>query len=127
MYAPVAAIQPEEFEAWLDGQVVEVEAPEDMTPAEKGAAVVAKQGCGSCHSLDGSEPVGPTWLGLFGSERTLEDGSTVVADELYLRKSILEPAAQGVANFPLIMPVYEGVLSDEDVDAIIEYIKTLSE
>jgi cytochrome c oxidase subunit 2 len=127
MYAPVIAVQPEEFEAWLDGQVVEVEAPEDMTPAERGAAVVAEQGCGSCHSLDGSEPVGPTWLGLFGSERLLEDGSTVLADELYLRNSILKPAEQGAANFPLIMPVYEGVLTDEDVDAIIEYIKTLSE
>ncbi len=127
MYAPVVVVEPEQFDAWLDGQVVEVEAPEDMTPAEKGAAVVAQQGCGSCHSLDGSEPVGPTWLGLFGSERSLADGSSVVADELYLRKSILSPAAQGVANFPLIMPVYDGVLSDEDVDAIIEYIKTLSE
>jgi cytochrome c oxidase subunit 2 len=126
MYAPVVVVEPEEFDAWLEGQVVEVEAPEDMTPAERGAAVVANQGCGSCHSLDGSEPVGPTWLGLFGSERLLEDGSTVVADEIYLRNSILSPASQGVADFPLIMPVYEGVLSDEDVDAIIEYIKTLS-
>jgi cytochrome c oxidase subunit 2 len=127
MYAPVVVVEPEQFDAWLDGQVVEVEAPEEMTPAEKGAALVGVQGCGSCHSLDGSEPVGPTWLGLFGSERPLADGSTVVADEPYLRRSILSPGAQEVEGFPLIMPVYEGVLSDEDVDAIIEYIKTLSE
>ena len=127
MYAPVVAVEPDQFEAWLAGQEVAVEPPADMSPAEKGAALVEMQGCGGCHSLDGSEPVGPTWLGLFGSERPMADGSTVIADEAYLRQSILDPAAQAVADFPMIMPVYEGVLSDEDVDAIIEYIRSLSE
>jgi cytochrome c oxidase subunit 2 len=127
MYAPVVVVEPDQFEAWRDGQDVAGEPPEDMTPAEAGAALVEKQGCGGCHSLDGSESVGPTWLGLFGSERPMADGSSTMADENYLRKSILSPAAQGVADFPMIMPVYEGVLSDEDVDAIIEYIKSLSE
>jgi cytochrome c oxidase subunit 2 len=127
MYAPVVVVEPEQFEAWLDGQMVAVQPIGDMTPAEKGKLLVTQQGCGSCHSLDGSEGVGPTWLGLFGREVLLEDGSTVVADEDYLRRSILNPAQQEVAGYPLIMPVYEGVLSDQDVEALIEYIKTLSE
>jgi cytochrome c oxidase subunit 2 len=126
MYAPVVVVEPDEFEAWVAGQ--EVERPTgEMSPAEKGEALVQEQGCQGCHSLDGSVLVGPTWLGLFGSERNLEDGSTVVADEAYLRSSILEPNAQIVAGFAGIMPAYQGVLSDEDVGAIIEYIKSLDQ
>ncbi len=127
MYAPVIVVEPDEFEAWLAGQEIEVKPPEEMTPVERGAALVAQQGCAGCHSVDGSQQVGPTWLGLFGSERGMEDGASIVADEAYLRQSILNPAAHVVAGFPKIMPVYEGVLSDEDVAAIIEYIKSLTE
>lgn len=127
MYANVVVVEPDEFEAWLAGQEITTGPVEEMTPAERGAAVVEQQGCGGCHSIDGSELVGPTWLGLYSSQRSLEDGSTIVADEAYLRKSILKPAAQMVADYPQIMPVYEGVLSDEDVDAIIAYIKSLSQ
>jgi cytochrome c oxidase subunit 2 len=126
MYAPVVVVEPGEFEAWIAGQ--EVQKPEgEMTLAEQGEALVQEQGCQGCHSIDGSAQVGPTWLGLFGSERSLDDGSTVVADEVYLRNSILEPNSQIVAGFAGIMPAYQGVLSDEQVDAIIEYIKGLTE
>lgn len=127
MYAPVVVVEPGEFEAWIAGQDVQAKPGEEMTPAEKGQALVQEQGCQGCHSLDGSTLVGPTWLGLYGSERNLEDGSTVVADESYLRTSILEPNVQIVAGYPGIMPPYQSVFSDEDVDAIIEYIKTLGE
>lgn len=127
MYAPVVVVEADEFETWLAGQEIEVKPPEEMTPVERGAALVAQQPCLGCHSVDGSELVGPTWLGLFGSERGMEDGSSVVADEAYLRESILNPAAHVVGGFPNIMPVYEGALSDEDVAAIIEYIKSLTD
>ena len=127
MYAPVVVVEPDEFEAWLAGQEIEVKPPEEMTPLERGEVLVGQQGCLSCHSVDGSEQVGPTWLGLFGSERGMEDGSSAVADEAYLRESILNPAIHVVEGFPNIMPIYEGVLSDEDLDAIIEYIKSLAE
>jgi cytochrome c oxidase subunit 2 len=127
MYAPVVVVEPDEFEAWIAGQEIEAKPPDEMTLAEKGEALVQEQGCQGCHSIDGSVQVGPTWLGLYGSERNLDDGSTVVADETYLRTSILEPNAQLVSGFAGIMPAYQGVLSDEDVDAIIEYIKSLDQ
>jgi cytochrome c oxidase subunit 2 len=127
MYAPVVVVEPDEFEAWLAGQEIEVKPPEEMTPVERGAALAAEQGCAGCHSVDGSEQVGPTWLGLFGREQGMEDGSSMMADEAYLRQSILNPAVHVVAGYPNIMPVYEGVLSDEDVDALIEYIKSMSD
>ena len=127
MYAPVVVVEPDAFEAWIAGQEVASPPTGEMTLADKGKALVQEQGCQGCHSIDGSALVGPTWLGIFGREVELEDGSTVAADDTYLRNSILDPNSQIVAGFPGIMPPYGGVLSDEDVAAIIEYIKSLNE
>ncbi len=127
MYAPVVVVEPDDFEAWLAGQEVEAPLTEELTAIERGAQLVEEQGCLSCHSVDGSDLVGPTWLGLFGSERQLEDGSTVMADEAYIRNAILEPGMQVVVGHPNIMPPAYTFLSDEDIDAIIEYIKSLGE
>lgn len=127
MYAPVIVVEPDQFEAWVADQEAPVTPPTEMTPAEKGKALVQEQGCQGCHSIDGSVQAGPTWLGLYGRQVDLEDGSTVLADEAYLRNSILDPGSQVVAGFAKIMPAYQGVLSDEDVNAIIEYIKSLDQ
>ena len=64
MYAPVVVVQPDQFEAWLEGQEVATEPSEEMTMAEKGAELIALQYCGGCHSIDGSDSTGPTWLGV---------------------------------------------------------------
>jgi cytochrome c oxidase subunit 2 len=127
MFAPVVVVEPDQFEAWLAGQEVEVKPVEEMTQVELGARLVEEQGCLSCHSVDGTELVGPTWLGLMGSERPLEGGGTVAADEAYLRRSILNPGEQVVAGYPNIMPGAYTFLSDEELNAIIEYIKSISE
>jgi cytochrome c oxidase subunit 2 len=71
--------------------------------------------------------VGPTWLGLFGRQLQFEDGSTAVADEAYLLNSIRNPGDQIVAGYPNIMPTAYGNLSDEDLNSLVEYIKSLSE
>jgi cytochrome c oxidase subunit 2 len=118
-------VEPAAFDAWLAGQAVETKPEGDMTPAEKGAALAESTGCLSCHTVNGSALVGPSWLGVFGSERQLDDGSTVVADEAYLRRSILEPEAQVVDGYPKVMPPAYDYLAAEDIDAIIEYIKSL--
>ena len=127
MLAPVVVVEEADFEAWLAGQEVATGPLEGMTPEERGALVAELQGCLGCHSVDGSEAVGPTWLGLFGSERQMESGPAAIADEAYLRDSIMHPASQVVAGFPKIMPVYETVLSDEDLEGLIAYIKSLSQ
>ena len=127
MYAPVVVVEPDEFDAWVSGQEVATKPSGEMSLADKGAEVIGLQGCAGCHSVDGSDSVGPTWLDLYGAERQFDDGSTMTADEAYLRKAIVAPSVQVVAGFPNIMPVYEGVLSDQDVDAVIEFIKTLSD
>ena len=82
-------------------------------------------------SVDGSREgkTGPSWLGLFGSERKLTNGQVVIADEAYLRESILNPAAkvaQGAVNGEAGMPIYDGVLSEEQIASIILYGRSLA-
>jgi cytochrome c oxidase subunit 2 len=79
-----------------------------------------------CHTTDGSSSIGPTWQNLFGHEVTLEDGSTVTADEEYLRESIIEPSAKIVEGYPPSMVPYD-FLSDSEINSLVEYIKSLSD
>ncbi len=91
-----------------------------------GAKLVMSQGCTACHSSDGSALVGPTWKGLWGTTRPLTDGTSVMADEAYLRRSLLEPDAQIAQGFlPKVMPSFNGKFSEEELQAIFEYIKGL--
>ena len=78
-----------------------------------------------CHSIDGSPLTGPTWVGLFGSDVKLADGSTITADEAFISQSILDPNATIVEGFPSpsVMPPY--VLTEEEIANIIAYLKTL--
>lgn len=95
----------------------------DLAAAERGKTAAAV--CLACHSTDGSALVGPTWKGLYGHDVALEDGTTVVADEAYLRESILDPMKKVVKGFPPSMPPFGGMLTDDQISDIIEYIKTL--
>jgi cytochrome c551/c552 len=70
-----------------------------MSPVERGQLWAAEFGCTSCHSIDGSVGVGPTWLGLNGKSEVLVDGSTIVVDADYIRKSILNPSIQLVDGY----------------------------
>lgn len=126
MLAKVVVHEPEEFETWLENNAGGASQPEGMEPAEWGEELTQQYACQTCHSTDGSELTGPTWQGLFGSDRQLADGSSVEADENYIRESILTPDAKIAAGHtPGMMNSYQGQLSDEQIDAIIEFIKTL--
>ncbi len=89
----------------------------------QGEALAQSKGCVACHTVNGSPGVGPTWKGLQGKTQTLADGSTVLADEAYLRRAIREPQAQVVKGFPPIMPA--AALSDEELAALVAYIQSL--
>lgn len=93
--------------------------------ADKGKKLYEQRGCVACHSIDGSRKVGPTWKGAFGTERKFADGSSGIADENYMRESILVPNAKVVATYPGVMPSYQGQLNDKQLEAIIEYMKSL--
>ena len=122
MRAPVKVVTQEEFQTWVQQQMAQ-----NLSPEEKGYRLV-KQFCLSCHTLDGTRKVGPTFQGIFGRETTLQDGSTVVVDEAYIRESVRNPQAKIVAGFPPAMPPFpEDRLSDEDLDAIIAFLKAFTE
>ncbi len=132
MLAPVKVIEAADFEAWVAEKTAPSEAEaetaaSEVSGAQLGAELVQTQGCLGCHSTDGSRLVGPTWLGIYGAEESLEDGTSVLVDEEYLRSSILEPNDQITRGFPArVMPnTYKDVLSDAEIEAVIEYIRSL--
>lgn len=95
-------------------------------PVKDGQLIHASR-CATCHSVDGSANTGPTWLNLFGSQGVLSDGSTVIKDANYIRESIYEPQAKVLAGFPASMPSFQGQLTETQLDAVIAYMKTLSD
>lgn len=90
---------------------------------QKGQELAQTKGCLSCHSIDGSRSLGPTWQGLFGKNEILKDGNTIVVDEIYLAESIRNPNALIVKGFSASMPAYD--FSDQEMKALISYTKTL--
>lgn len=96
--------------------------------AELGEYLFVQQNCKGCHTTDGTASVGPTFQNLMGRTETMTDGSTIVVDENYIVESIYKPKAKIVAGYPdNQMASFEGILGQKEIDAIIDYIKTLSE
>jgi cytochrome c oxidase subunit 2 len=78
-----------------------------------------------CHTPDGTPHIGPTWAGLYGRTIPLEGGKTVVVDDAYITRSMMDPAKEIHAGFKNVMPTYQGLLSSADVGALLEYIRSL--
>jgi len=119
MMANLTVLSESDYEAWLK----EGSSADDMPLVELGEKLYSSKACNTCHSLDGSSMTGPTWKGLYNQVRELSDGSTVKADDNYLRESIVNPAAKIAKGYPPVMPTYAGLLSDREINALIEYIK----
>ena len=126
-----------DFDAWMAQQRRGLASAQDSAPVpgetvltasnmvEEGRRVAAEQGCLKCHSVDGTRHIGPTWTDLYLRRERLTTGKTVVADEAYLTKSMMDPAADVVAGYPNVMPTYQGKITSPEVAAILEYIKSL--
>jgi cytochrome c oxidase subunit 2 len=122
----VKAVSFEEYENWLAGREAGSSAPQELSLAGLGRKLYAEKACIGCHSVDGSPMTGPTWKGAWGAEHVMKDGSKVKVDENYVRESILNPTAKIVKGYEnAMMPTYAGQLSDADINAIIEFMKTL--
>lgn len=92
--------------------------------ARRGADVFRLRGCTACHTTDGTESIGPTLRGAWGTERELEDGSVVVMDEAYVRESIVDPNAKLVKGYLPVMSSYAW-LADEEIDALVAFIREI--
>lgn len=100
------------------------------TPALSGVAlgqpVSTTAGCATCHSVDGTRIIGPTWNGLAGSQIRFTDGTTVTADDSYLRESIVNPDLRIVDGYTDDMPAsLAAALSNDQIPALVAYIQTL--
>jgi len=120
MIGQVVVMEPAQYQAWLSG------GPATGTLAENGQEIFQQLGCSTCHRSD-TQGRGPNLVGVFGKPVQLEDGRTVLADENYVRESILSPAAKVVAGFKPIMPTFQGIVSEEQVNALVAYVKSLSQ
>ncbi|MCR9144377.1 MAG: c-type cytochrome [bacterium] len=118
MIGHAVVMAPEDFRA----KIASIEAEAGDISVEKGEKIY-QGNCVSCHSVDGSRIVGPSFQGVYGTNRPMADGTSVEADENYIRSSILNPNEQIVEGYPAAMPVQN--LSDSEIQSVIEYMKTL--
>jgi cytochrome c oxidase subunit 2 len=118
MTGEVVVMEPTEYQAWLSGG-----APEGSL-ASAGAKLFADLACNTCHRPD-SQGRGPVLDGLFGQSVSLQGGGQAVVDEAYIRESILLPAAKVAAGYQPIMPTFQGLVTEEQLLQLVEYVKSL--
>jgi len=116
----VVVMEPTEYENWLSGNA------NQMSPAAAGQQMFESLGCASCHGANAEGGRGPALLGVYGNSVALNNGQTVLADEGYLRESILNPQAKIVTGFGPIMPSFQGQLSEEQLLQLVAYVKSLA-
>jgi cytochrome c oxidase subunit 2 len=119
MIGNIIVQEPAQYEAWMSGGST---GPLSAT----GEKIFAELGCVTCHRTD-SQGRGPNLQGVFGKPVQLEDGRTVTADENYIRECILDPGARRVKGFQPIMPTFQGLVSEEQVNALVAYVKSLAQ
>jgi len=118
MIGSIEVMEPAQYEAWMSGG--------STGPlSASGERIFAELGCATCHRSD-SQGRGPNLQGAFGRPVQLEDGRIVTADENYLRESILDPGAKVVKGFKPVMPTFQGLVSEEQLNALVAYVKSLS-
>jgi cytochrome c oxidase subunit 2 len=116
----VTVMEPDEYAKWLSGTSASGD------PAAVGEKLYSDLACNTCHLPDGKGR-GPSYYGVYGSKVKLADGSTVVADDTYIRESILQPNAKIVAGFQPVMPSFQGLVTEDQILALTAYIKSLKD
>jgi cytochrome c oxidase subunit 2 len=116
----IYVMEPQDYQKWLSGGAA------SGSMSETGAKLFQDLACSNCHKADGSGRC-PSLVGLFGRDVKLSDGRVVKADEAYVRESILQPSAKIVAGFQPVMPTFQGLVTEEGVLSLIEYVKSLGE
>lgn len=118
MIGDVVVMTPDDYEAWLASGKAE------GSLAASGEKLFQQLGCATCHRGDAGAR-GPNLMGLYGRSVRLKDDRTVVADDNYIRESILNPNAKIVSGFEPIMPTFQGAVKEDDLVQLIAYIKSM--
>jgi cytochrome c oxidase subunit 2 len=120
MIGTVYVMEQADYQAWLSGGG----ATAGGTMLQRGEALFTQLACVTCHLTDGTGR-GPSLIGVYGSQVTLDSGAVVTADESYLRESILMGQAKTVRGYERVMPTFQGLINEDGVASLIEYIKSL--
>ncbi len=118
MIGKVIVMEDSDYQAWLRG------VPRGESPAQAGEKLFTGLACNNCH-LENGQGRGPSLRGVFGADVRFANGATVKVDEAYLRESILNPGAKVVAGYSNDMPTFQGLVTEEQVAMIIQYIKSI--
>lgn len=119
MIGSVVVMEPRDYEAWMSGGG-------SQPLAVTGQQLFSELGCITCHRSD-TQGRGPNLVGVYGKPVLLEDGRSVMAGENYVRESILDPGAKIVKGFKPVMPTFQGQVSDEQLSALVAYVKSLAQ
>ena len=95
------------------------------TPEHRGQEVFNRMACNACHSVDGSLKLGPTIKNQYGQTIRHTDGSVVIIDDQYIRESLIDPLKYIAEGYTPIMPSYKPVLSEEDIENLISFMKAI--
>ena len=120
MIGEVVVMEATAYQAWL------ANGGATASMSANGKELFSQLGCATCHRFD-TQGRGPNLVGIFGKPVQLNDGRTVMADENYIRESILNPQAKIVAGFQPIMPTFQGQVTEESLGALVSYVKSLSQ
>jgi cytochrome c oxidase subunit 2 len=118
MVGRVVVMEPTDYQAWLSGTTA------GTSLAARGQQLFSDLACNTCH-LDDGRGRGPSLVARFGATERLTTGGSAPVDEAYLRESILSPQAKIVDGYQPLMPTFQGLVSEENVMALVEYIKSL--
>jgi cytochrome c oxidase subunit 2 len=118
MVGKVVVMEPHAYQEWLSG------GNSEGTLAQKGQKLFQDLACVTCHTPMG-DGRGPTLQGVFGTDVALSDGTIVTADDNYIRESILKPQVKLVAGFQPQMPTFQGLVTEEGLMALLEYVKSM--
>jgi len=118
MIGTVIVMEGDEFQRWLGGEVA------GLTPAAQGERLFANLGCNTCHKPEATGR-GPTLVGVYGTAVEMEGGERVTVDETYVRESIVDPRARIVSGYKPLMPTYRGLIGEQGLMNLIEYIKSI--
>jgi cytochrome c oxidase subunit 2 len=118
MVGQVHVMEPDAYQAWLSGGGL------TGSLSARGEQLFQQLACSTCHLMDGTGR-GPSLAGVFGSQVKLEGGAVVKADESYIRESIMTPQMKIVQRYGPIMPTFQGLVSEDNLASLIEYVKTL--
>ena len=119
MGGDIVVMDPQDYAQWMAGGPA-------LPLQDSGRLLFDHLGCAACHRAD-AQGRGPNLAGLYNKPVTLEDGRTVVADENYIRESILDPTAKIVKGYKPTMAPFQGIVSDDQLNALVAYVKSLSQ